>query len=49
MRNQVIHFWDEIDFPKAERCHSHNVILHDIRNKAEKELKSSGYVIDSLE
>lgn len=49
MRNQIMHFWGEIEFPKAERCHFDHVILHDIRSKAEDELKSSGYVIDSLE
>jgi len=49
MRNQVIHFWGEIDFPQAERYHFDHVILHDIRSKPEDELRSSGYVIDSLE
>lgn len=49
MRNQVIHFWGEIDFPEGERDHFDHVILHDIRSKPEDELVSSGYVIDSLE
>lgn len=49
MRIQVIKFWKEISFPQMERIHFHSTILYDIRSKKQDELKSTGYVIDSLE
>lgn len=49
MRNQVSKFWADINFPESEIIHFNSTILHDIRSKSPNELRSSGYVIDSLE
>ncbi len=49
MRNQVSKFWADSNFPEFETIHFNSTILHDIRSKSHSELRSSGYVIDSLE
>ncbi|APU96279.1 ADP-ribosylglycohydrolase family protein [Sphingobacterium siyangense] len=49
MRNQVSKFWTDINFPESEITHFNSTILHDIRSKTHNQLRSSGYVIDSLE
>ncbi|MEI2271656.1 ADP-ribosylglycohydrolase family protein [Sphingobacterium sp. ML3W] len=49
MRNQVSKFWADSNFPESEIIHFKSTILHDIRSKSYIELRSSGYVIDSLE
>jgi len=49
MRNQVSKFWTDINFPESEIIHFNSTILHDIRSKTHNQLRSSGYVIDSLE
>lgn len=49
MRNQISKFWEDSNFPDSERIHFNSTILHDIRSKSYTELRSSGYVIDSLE
>ncbi|GAA4168545.1 ADP-ribosylglycohydrolase family protein [Sphingobacterium ginsenosidimutans] len=49
MRNQVSKFWVDSNFPDSEIIYFNSTILHDIRSKSHNELRSSGYVIDSLE
>lgn len=49
MRNDIIDFWNNIDFSLSEREHFKNVIQKDIRKTKIKNLKSGGYVIEVLE
>jgi ADP-ribosyl-[dinitrogen reductase] hydrolase len=49
MRDQILSFWDEIDFDMNERKHFQKLILADIRETPIDELKTGGYVIEVLE
>jgi ADP-ribosyl-[dinitrogen reductase] hydrolase len=49
MRDQILSFWDEIDFDMDERKHFQKLILADIRETSIDELKTGGYVIEVLE
>ena len=49
MRDQILSFWDEMDFDQEERNHFQKLIQSDIRQTSIDELKTGGYVIEVLE
>lgn len=49
MRNEVLSFWNEMEFSEKEREHFKRLIQNDIRQTSIDELKSGGYVIEVLE
>jgi len=49
MRNEILDFWNEIDFSEKEREHFENLIRNDIRDTPIDDLKTGGYVIEVLE
>ena len=49
MQKQVSAYWKTMNFAETERAHFTRIIPSDIRNVQQKELKSGGYVIESLE
>ncbi len=49
MREDILVFWDAMDFSMREREHFNRIIQNDIRHLMRDELKSGGYVIESLE
>jgi ADP-ribosyl-[dinitrogen reductase] hydrolase len=49
MRNEILRFWDEMEFSIDERKHFERVIQQDIRETKIDDLKSGGYVIEVLE
>ncbi len=48
-RKEIAELWEKIGFSDTERTHFINIIQNDIRFLHEKEVKSGGYVIESLE
>jgi len=48
-RDEILSFWDEIEFPDNEREQFKSVIQRDIRKVDYNDLKSGGYVIEVLE
>ncbi|MCC6726937.1 MAG: ADP-ribosylglycohydrolase family protein [Saprospiraceae bacterium] len=49
MQKQVMGFWTSLDFAEHERTHFKRVIESDIHLIKQKDIKSGGYVIESLE
>ena len=49
MREDILAFWNEIQFSSEERKHFEKVIQNDIRETPLDDLKSGGYVIEVLE
>ncbi len=45
----ILRLWDKIDFPDPEKKHFNRIIENDLFELKAKNLKSNGYVIDSLE
>jgi len=48
-RTEITDLWNQIDFPETERAHFLNVIQQDIQEVAYLDLRSGGYVIESIE
>ena len=48
-RQHIQRLWDEIKFPEDERPHFNRLIQQDIRTLKYKDLRSGGYVIETLE
>lgn len=48
-RNVIATFWEEIDFPESEKRNFKSFIQNDVQALKYEELKSGGYVIESLE
>lgn len=49
MRDDILNFWEMIEFADAERIHFSRIIQNDIRETKIEDLKSGGYVIEVLE
>lgn len=49
MRKEVLDFWIKMKFAEQERNHFLRIIQNDIREVAREDLKSGGYVMESLE
>lgn len=49
MRDDVVQLWDSINFDKVEQQHFKRIITHHILETQREDLKSGGYVIESLE
>jgi ADP-ribosylglycohydrolase len=48
-QNQIKDFWKNIDFAQEEKVHFSRIIDHDIRQLKKEQIKSGGYVVESLE
>ncbi|MCO5229920.1 MAG: ADP-ribosylglycohydrolase family protein [Chitinophagales bacterium] len=48
-KEDILNFWNEINFPNSERKHFEKIIQNDIRDTSKEDLKSGGYVIEVLE
>ncbi len=49
MRDEILNFWNTMEFSEEEREHFRRLIQNDIRETEIDELKSGGYVIEVLE
>lgn len=49
MRHEILHFWKEMDFAEREQKHFVRLIQNDIREVRHEDLKSGGYVMESIE
>lgn len=49
MRDEILNFWNAMEFSEEEREHFRRLIQNDIRETEIDELKSGGYVIEVLE
>ncbi|MEM7104889.1 MAG: ADP-ribosylglycohydrolase family protein [Bacteroidota bacterium] len=49
MRQQITAFWQSMNFSADEQKHFTKVIAKDIRSTSRKDLRSGGYVIESIE
>lgn len=49
MRNEITHFWAAMEFVEREQKHFQRLIQNDIREVAHADLKSGGYVMESIE
>jgi len=49
MREEIQSFWDNMSFAEREQVLFSNIITNDIRSLPYKELKSGGYVMESIE
>jgi len=49
MRDDILILWNKMDFDSKERAHFKRIITLDISDVKKEEIKSGGYVIESLE
>lgn len=49
MRQEILEFWEQMDFSEREREHFQKLIQNDIRATSIDDLRSGGYVIEVLE
>lgn len=49
MRNEIMYFWTAMEFAEGEQKHFERLIQNDIREVAHADLKSGGYVMESIE
>ncbi len=49
MRNEVQYFWEEMELSEREWKHFDRFIQHDVREVAHVDLRSGGYVMESIE